>query len=249
MVEEVTVNPGSVRCLGNIVSPKTLSDYNKYFSKITSGTDTVDGDTRTVYTGEYLTGSKLTVTAPRVVSIGTATFTVTATLKKTPSNLIISDASLTCLVNNNTTYTGTTDSNGVCSFTVTVEDDVDDYRIQVIYDGTNSVSGCFLNQRTHVADVDELTLAVNKSVTQTGEDVYLIGTLTGTGIEGETVPVPFATVNFYEEYTPGIELIITPETVVSGDTSTITAQLRDTTDGSLVKKSGETIDIYYIEEE
>lgn len=248
MVEEVTVNPGSVRCLGNIVSPKLLSDYNKYFSKITSDTDTVDGDTRTVYTSEYITGSKLTVTAPRIISVGTETFTVTATLKRTPSNLVISDASVTCIVNNNTTYTATTDSSGVCSFTVNVEEDVDDYRIQVIYDGTNSISGCFLNQRTHVADIDELTLTVNKSVTQTGDDVYLIGTLTGTSINGETVPVPFATVNFYEVYTPGIELTLSPEVVVSGDTSTITAQLRDTTDGSLVRKSGETISIY-IEED
>ena len=49
MVEKIIINPEEVRGLGNIMSPHSSSDYEVYMSSITSGTDTVNGQTMTVY--------------------------------------------------------------------------------------------------------------------------------------------------------------------------------------------------------
>ena len=49
MVEKIIINPEEVRGLGNIMSPHSSSDYEVYMSSISSGTDTVNGQTMTVY--------------------------------------------------------------------------------------------------------------------------------------------------------------------------------------------------------
>ena len=49
MVEKITINPTKVRAYGNIMSPHSTSDYETYASSITSGTDTVNGQTVPVY--------------------------------------------------------------------------------------------------------------------------------------------------------------------------------------------------------
>ena len=49
MVEKIIINPEEVRGLGNIMSPHSSSDYEVYMSSITTGTDTVNGQTMTVY--------------------------------------------------------------------------------------------------------------------------------------------------------------------------------------------------------
>ena len=49
MVEKIIINPNKVRGYGNIMSPHSSTDYEVYMSSITSGTDTVNGQTMTVY--------------------------------------------------------------------------------------------------------------------------------------------------------------------------------------------------------
>ena len=49
MVEKIIINPEEVRGLGNIMSPHSSSDYEVYMSSISTGTDTVNGQTMTVY--------------------------------------------------------------------------------------------------------------------------------------------------------------------------------------------------------
>ena len=49
MVEKIIINPNKVRGYGNIMSPHSTSDYETYASSLTSGTDTVNGQTMTVY--------------------------------------------------------------------------------------------------------------------------------------------------------------------------------------------------------
>ena len=49
MVEKIIINPNKVRGYGNIMSPHSSSDYEVYMSSISSGTDTVNGQTMTVY--------------------------------------------------------------------------------------------------------------------------------------------------------------------------------------------------------
>ena len=55
MVEKIIVNPESVRCYGDIISPKSLDDFETYMCGVSEGTDTVDGVETTVFTiPEYL---------------------------------------------------------------------------------------------------------------------------------------------------------------------------------------------------
>ena len=49
MVEKIIINPNKVRGYGNIMSPHSSTDYEVYMSSISSGTDTVNGQTMTVY--------------------------------------------------------------------------------------------------------------------------------------------------------------------------------------------------------
>ena len=55
MVEKITITPQEVRGLGDIISPKTLSDFNKQYSTLTETTDTVHGVTTTIYDLENTT--------------------------------------------------------------------------------------------------------------------------------------------------------------------------------------------------
>ena len=49
MVEKITITPQEVRGLGDIISPKTLSDFNKQNSTLTQTTDTVHGTTTKIF--------------------------------------------------------------------------------------------------------------------------------------------------------------------------------------------------------
>ena len=53
MVEKITINPENVRGYGNIVSPKLLRDFATYETELSQETDTVNGETKTVYMMEY----------------------------------------------------------------------------------------------------------------------------------------------------------------------------------------------------
>lgn len=49
MVEKITINPTKVRGYGNIMNVHSSTDYDAYMSSISTGTDTVNGQTMTVY--------------------------------------------------------------------------------------------------------------------------------------------------------------------------------------------------------
>lgn len=240
MVERVSVNPDRIRCWGNIVSPKTSTDFYKYSSTVTTGTDTVDGESRTVYSSGYLAGSYLTVTGDRLVSHGSESFTVTATLKNN-SNSAITGATLKCIVNDTVLGTGTTDSNGSCTFTVPVVEEYM-YVIRVVYDGTNSVAGCFGSLAVYVGVPTNLTVSCANDVMMAGDTNYLIGKLTGTFGNETDKGVPYQSVSFYEEFTPShISVYATVNPVINGNDTVIKAGLRDT-DGSAVQ--GDALKIY-----
>lgn len=52
-MDRITVQPTEVRGLGDILSPKSSSDFEEYLSTLSSGTDTVNGASMTVYTLAY----------------------------------------------------------------------------------------------------------------------------------------------------------------------------------------------------
>ena len=185
-MDRVSVNPGKVRCLGNIVSPKTVSDFNELLANVSSGSDTVNNQSMTVYTSEYKVGSSLTVDYPRLVSADDTSFTVTTTLLDNSSSAI-SSATVYLSVNDTVT-SSTTDSNGEVSFTVTC-DGSSDYRLKCYYLGTSSLSGSVCFGRVYVRDADDLELFGDAGAVQIDGTAHLVARLTdeGVGVPGKTV--------------------------------------------------------------
>lgn len=52
-MDRITVQPTEVRGLGDILSPKSTTDFEEYLGTLSSGTDTVNGASMTVYTLAY----------------------------------------------------------------------------------------------------------------------------------------------------------------------------------------------------
>lgn len=80
MQDKIIVTPESIRGLGNIVIPKSPSDFQKHNSSLSSDTEEVNGTQMTVYALNY-DGSTflLAVSKSYVPSTGTVTVTVTLT--------------------------------------------------------------------------------------------------------------------------------------------------------------------------
>ena len=79
-MDKIIVPFEDIRGLGDIVTPKSLSDFQEYFSVISTDTEEIDGILTTVYTMDY-SGSifLLQVSKSIVPSGGTITITVTLT--------------------------------------------------------------------------------------------------------------------------------------------------------------------------
>ena len=242
-MEKISVNPLSVRGLGDIVSPKLLSDFDVFDSVLSSGTDSVNGVEMTVFTESFRSGSVLVKSGdgfilytPDLVSMP-----VIVTLKN-KSGTVISGASVKCIVNDETTLSATTDSSGVASFTIPFVEGVSQYRLRFKYEGTSSVGGCSVYGYIFVGVPTDLILNGSSEIIQSGDEVNLVATLHGTDVNGESVPIPSVIVMFYEEYNP-TELVLNavPSIIQSGDTANIIATLKDE-DGSRIQ--GETVEIY-----
>ena len=243
MVEKVSVNPGRVRCWGNIVSPKTSTDFNVYSSGLSTSTDTVNGETKTVYTSEYLVGSKLIIDfyEGNLVDADSEYIGVQATLRDNTNEFIVG-ATLKCVVNDNTVLTGVTDSDGYVDFEVPIVEE-SKYVIRISYEGTDSIAGCFRTVTAYVGSATGLNLTCTDSFVESTGVVSLVATLTGTIGSEENIPIPYQTVSFYEEYTPtSLKVTGNPNPVVNGEDTVITAVLKDS-DGSGIK--GETVSIYF----
>ena len=244
MVDKITVNPGEVRGAGNIVSHKSLSDFSCYASKLSAGTESVNGANMTVYTEQYLQGTYFNTFYIRrfVPYTGQESFNVPTSLTKSGTSENISGATVKCYVNNELLSTDTTDSNGDVEFTIPIEDSVNVYNIKLTYAGDNTNAGCFLSRKIVVGDVEDLDLITESEGIQIGETDQLLATLSGVGVDGESIGIPGQSVSLYELWTPGLK--VSAPIVQSGDVANINAQLVDAVDGSLVRQSGETIRLY-----
>ena len=202
MVNKVTVNPLSVRGAGDIVSPKTASDFDVYNSTIVSGSEDVGGATMTVYTVSYVNGTYFTVSSGSVVLISDNTFTVSAVLKLNSDDSVVSGATVTCTVNDDTVLSGTTDSTGTVSFTVDTVSGVGKYIVKLVYAGTESVGGAFKVTGLLAVDLDSLSLSLtgDKTIVGSGETVTLSALLTA-NLDGTDYPVDGFPVEIYQ-YNP-----------------------------------------------
>lgn len=230
MTEKIIVSPLRVRGLGDVVSPKSTQDFSPYGCTVASSTDASLG---TVFTDSYLAKSTLSLEYDRLIDSEAESFTVKATLKDS-SGSAISSASVYLAVNDGEPTSATTNSSGVASFTVTTTG-ADEYDFKVYYSGTGSVCGSFAYGIVRVGSVSDLELYGNKSIIETGDKVGLWAKLVGTGaLKG-------AIVKFYEQWTPAIRVSSDKTVFQSGTDIDLSAQLYDSTDGSLVKEAGHNI--------
>lgn len=241
MVEKITVNPAEVRGAGDIVSPKTLSDFSCYNSKLVSNIESVNGANMTVFTESYRNGATFAGTVPRFIRYtGQSSVLINPGLFNGSS--AISGASVKCYVNNVLVSTVQTASNGDVNFNMPVSDSVNVYNLRLVYDGTSTLAGCFLSKKITVANVEGLTLLAETEITENGESDKLLATLYGTGIDGEPIGIPGQTVTVYEEYLPGVT-VSTPSILQSGDEKNIVVQLIDTEDGSHLSMEGVSVSL------
>ena len=234
MVDKIVIHPREVRGLGNIVMEKNISDFGTVSGGISSGTDTVNGETKTVFTEDYKQyGSYITVTGERVVS--PEEFTISLTLKRSDNDNPINGDDVYCKYDDVVMST-TTGTGGVASFTITpARTGAIDLRFY--YNGRQNLSGCFKHYRVVVCGGDGLSLesfSIDK-VSDMIDNNHLVGRVTCDG-----VGVPGKTVNFYEEYTPD-SVSCGSTAPVFDDSTVLTAIVRDT-DGSRVE--GEEVVFY-----
>ena len=235
-MEKLIINPSEVRGLGDIVSPKTASDFDKYNSTLSESTDTSLGK---VFTESYLAGSSLSMSVDSIIGTEDSSFTVELTLRNS-SEAIISGVSVSLDVNGVST-SQTTNASGKASFTVST-DGSSVYQLKGVYEGSSIRAGCFVKGKVYVVDPTGLSLICDKSIMQSDDKLSLLGQLTGTNIDGETVGVPYQAVSFYEEWTPGLRCSANPSIIQVGDDTVLSAQLIDSTDGSLVREAGHSVD-------
>ena len=199
-MDKIIVNPLDVRGLGNIVSPKTISDFGVLNGTLSSGSDTVNNQSMTVYSTDYLVGSSISLSAvdgnnDTVDVITDSQVTVYAVLKD-DDDTVIEGATVYFNVNG-TISSDVTDNTGEAegpTINYGGEDEV--YYIRAYYLGTNGLAGCtsykiMPNNYAHVPD--NLKVYGTKTIMQTGDTLKLFGVVTDEGNE----PVQGVRVEFY----------------------------------------------------
>ena len=228
-MDRVSVNPGKIRCLGNIVSPKTSTDFGTVNGTISSGTDSVNTQSMTVYTTDYLVGSKLSLSVPDNISQGDFSFTVTATLKDN-TDTVVSGATVYCSVNDGAVTEATTNNSGVATFAVDVTGE-DEYNIRCYYNGTQSLAGCTAYTRLPGVFAENIEILGSDVLTVDDENIIdLYGRI--------TEAVPGKTVKFYLG-----DGLLQPDISLTGPSS-VNVGTTVTLNGVLSIGSGKSVKLY-----
>ena len=171
-MEKIIVNPKGVRGLGNIVSPNTNSPMTGRFGEYNTNLDTYVSNYERVYTARPITGSYLTLSYNKIMT-STGNLTVTATLKNSSDDSVITSKQLSCYFNNET-YTATTNSSGVATFTLPVLDE-GEYNFHIIWTGTqNTTAGCIRAGCFYCGDIEEIQLYSTNELIGNGDTCTLV---------------------------------------------------------------------------
>ena len=242
-MDRLVFKPGDVRGGGNIISPaKTVNDFQRFNSKLISSSTVIDNMAVNVFKETYLSGSFFTVTYSKLLPLDTESFNLTVVLKRFSNNAVISNAAVQCIVNNGTVLTGTTNSSGQVVFTVDCNEFYV-YTCQLIYEGTSSVAGAVSTVVVRLGEVSNIELISEKTRIVLNETGWLISKVTGLDGDGNSVPVPYTEVSFYELYTLGV-LLSKPSDVLKGGTVPLSARLIDSEDYSRLFFEDEEIGFY-----
>lgn len=171
-MQEYTVQPQEVRGLGNVIPERESEDFEVYTSSVTSSTEEVNGVTRTVFTMEMSNYSLLLSLSETSITYGESVI-FTATITDAEGNPVVSD---TISFYNGSTLigTGTTDSNGVATYTAS-NLAVGNYSINAVYsDGSVSVTSATVSLTVNTIGT---TISVTGSDITYGNNVVLTGVL------------------------------------------------------------------------
>ena len=186
-MDKIIVNPSDVRALGDIVSPKTSTDFIGYNSSVSSSTDEYLG---TVYTGAYKSGSYIEVT--RVEDNGTD-YSVSFFLKKNDGTVIDGEFVYLVVDDNEPIRTLTTTSESGFQIDKTGKD----IHLKFYFEGNSTVAGCIKTMVLRESEVTALSLTGDKSIIQSSDTVNLVAEVTGENTNG-------AMIEFVRETTDGI---------------------------------------------
>ncbi|WP_295588807.1 hypothetical protein [uncultured Methanobrevibacter sp.] len=178
-MDKLILNPEGIRGLGNILPSKSSSDFRNYQCKVSSSTDTVNGESMTVFSLSALNGAILEINSGNFFS-SASSFNVSCKLKK--GSTAIGSASVTCIVNDTNVLTGNTNSSGNVTFSIPVEVGVVSYFIEVAYAGTSSVAGCASYIHVNCGDITNFDLDSDKEIMQIGDVIDLIADVELDGI-------------------------------------------------------------------
>lgn len=244
-MDKLIVDVGKIRGLGNIVSPKSSSDFEIRSSKITSSNEIINQENTQVFLLNYLNGSKLNMVNNNWIEYSSdmTSFIVTCKLLYHTGNVIYS-APVTCTINDTTILNGTTDNMGLVNFTIPLQPSVSTYKLKITYNGNSNVAAYTLYTIVRVGNITGLNLTSNKNTIQAGDTCYLLATLTGTNTNGEIIPIQGQKISIYEEYPASLRLTSDKDAIQAGETTNITAQLIDSVDGGIVALNGMPVKIY-----
>ena len=234
MVDKITVNPSEVRGAGDIVSPKTSSDFSFYHSYIQSSTQSVNDAPMTVYQMFKWGNYNLVLDFDKFVAYsGSVTsFPVEVTLKNQYGNAVVG-ATLTCTVNGNTVLSGVTNSRGMVTFNVPVTYDgvyncTVKYSVQTSTSG--GVSGIRKSFEVYVVELNNIRLRASVNPVGIGDTSVLLCNAEYV-MDNKTFPAPFVPISFYEEYVLDKIRMFGRNVVGSGDVLPLQARVSDI-DGS-----------------
>ena len=118
MVEKVIISPTKVRAHGNIMMVKSIDDYTTMNAGLTTGTDTINGQTESVFVAVYDEEpmSVALTSTETSISVGESAL-LSATV--TDDGSVVEDATVTFKAGGDVLGSAVTDANGVATYTFT----------------------------------------------------------------------------------------------------------------------------------
>ena len=223
MVEKIIVTPTSVRGYGNILSVKGLDDYTTINSSLTAGTDTINNVEESVFVAVYDENPVTVgfVTSEASVSVG-ETVLLTATVLD--DGVAVEDATVSFRHNGDVLSTGTTDANGVATYSFTPSE-AGAYRLLARYSTVTSTPVSVTVNRLTTS----ISLASSSASVEVGSSVTLSATVTSSSVPVEDVMVTFFDGDTALEYaTTGADGVASFSTVLGGGSHSLSAVVSET---------------------
>ena len=245
MTEKITITPNEVRGLGNIVSEKNYKNFLPVDCRLHEPQQaTVNGVTRDVFLVDMspagtLVDTYVSVDGPSIVDLDDEEIVFTVALYQ-DNGVRVTNVPLTCLTPDGEVVNATSNQYGYATFTLPNVYSEGRYTFTfasqtIIIQDNQRFDNAYRNHSLLVVSDDGeyyFDLISVENPIQTGSVSHLISRFCVDGIG-----VPSSTVYFFEEFTKSVlKGSASLESFVSGETTTLSAELKDT-DGSAVQEA------------